>query len=159
MNILYKIVVLLTRNLTKLGLHFSVFSTIFYAFSMLQQNWNYYLRSTLYQGPWNFSIPYIYALDLQKWPWKDQKCCNVALGHGEAAGSPESGGSSGVLGRGNVREEGELTGDRFATGVSTITPTTSAADGGGRRWPLRLGVRRGSTESAATHEGLSSCGV
>jgi hypothetical protein len=90
MNILYKIVVLLTRNLTKLGLHFSVFSTIFYAFSMLQQNWNYYLRSTLYQGPWNFSIPYIYALDLQNDPGKIKSAAMwpLAMGRRRARRNP-----------------------------------------------------------------------
>jgi hypothetical protein len=60
------------------------------------------------------------------------------------------------LAGGGVREEGELTEDRFVAGVWAITPAVSAGDGGGRRRPLCLGVRRGSTESGATRDALSS---
>jgi hypothetical protein len=82
--------VFFTRNPTKLGLHFSDFSMIFYAFYKILQNSIIIQDSNFQLSPWKFSKTHTYAHAWHLRPWKDQKCCNVALGHGEAAGLPES---------------------------------------------------------------------
>jgi hypothetical protein len=51
-----KVVVLFTTNLTKLSLHFSEFSTIFYAlYKFLQKEYTVEV-STLRTDPWKFEI-------------------------------------------------------------------------------------------------------
>jgi hypothetical protein len=68
-------------NPTKLSMHFSEFSTIFYVFYKFQQNG--------------------YTIDvstLRTDPWKDSPLCNVALGHGRRRGRPNSGDSGEGIG-------------------------------------------------------------
>jgi hypothetical protein len=60
-----KVVVFFTKNPTKLSLHFSEFSTIFYAFYKFQQFANTIGDTVLRWGP-----------------WKEMGARNVALGHG-----------------------------------------------------------------------------
>jgi hypothetical protein len=45
-------------NPTKLGLHFSVFFMIFYAFYKFQPNCFTIEDATFHRGPWEFRFPY-----------------------------------------------------------------------------------------------------
>jgi hypothetical protein len=56
------------QNPTKLCLHFSVFSSIFYEFSKFQQNCFTIEVSTLHRGPWTFLQIHNHALCSHKTP-------------------------------------------------------------------------------------------
>jgi hypothetical protein len=95
--------VFFTRSLKKLSLHFSDFSTIFYAFYKIQQNGFTIWDKVLHRGPWNFLKHHKYATGSPKSPWKDLKPHNVALGGGAGAADRNSGEAGGALGRVGTR--------------------------------------------------------
>jgi hypothetical protein len=66
-----KVVLFFTSNPTKLGLHFSDFSMMFYEFYKIQQNGNTIEETDLRGGPWKFPCSQTYALGLQHSPWKE----------------------------------------------------------------------------------------
>jgi hypothetical protein len=75
-----KVVVIFTRNPTKLGSHFFEFSTIFYGFSKDQQN-SYTIEVTaLLPSPWKELKSYKKVVALHSGPWKDSLARNWALG-------------------------------------------------------------------------------
>jgi hypothetical protein len=59
-----KVVAFFTTNPKKLGLHFSEFSTIFYAIYKILQNSNTIGDSHLHRGPWKVLDSYEYVLAL-----------------------------------------------------------------------------------------------
>jgi hypothetical protein len=67
-------------NPTKLVLHFSDFSVIFYAIYKIQQKHLYYLRIVLQQGPWRFLFSYRNALALRISPREERGPRNAAPG-------------------------------------------------------------------------------
>jgi hypothetical protein len=95
-----KVVLFFTANPTKLVLHFSGFSTIFYAIYKNQQNALHYLRFVLQQGPWKVLNSYICALALQKDPQEDFSPRNRVPGRRPAAVRPNFGESPAERGRG-----------------------------------------------------------
>jgi hypothetical protein len=78
-------------NPTKLGLHFSDFSKIFYKIYKNQPNALYYLRITLHRGPWEVSDSHEYAPGLRKFPWKEWGARNWVPRHGRRRLWPKSG--------------------------------------------------------------------
>jgi hypothetical protein len=86
----------------KLGLHFSEFSTIFYAIYKILQNSNTIGDPLLHRGPWNFSAIHKYALGSHLGPWNYSRPRNWVPGTNGGDGSPESGGAGGVFGLGKV---------------------------------------------------------
>jgi hypothetical protein len=84
-------VVFFTSNPTKLDLHFSDFSKIFYAIYKKQPNALYYLRIPSHAGPWKVSDSREYAPGLRKSPWKDLEAHNWVPRHGRRRLGPKSG--------------------------------------------------------------------
>jgi hypothetical protein len=72
--------VFFTRRPTKLGLHFSDFSMIFYGFYKNQENCFTIEVFCFQPGPWKFPCPHTYALGLQHRPRKETNLCNGVLG-------------------------------------------------------------------------------
>jgi hypothetical protein len=73
-------------NPTKLSLHFSEFSTMFYAIYKILQNGNNIGDPLLHRGPWKGSGSYKYTLTLRINPQKELRSCNVVLGAVAGAG-------------------------------------------------------------------------
>jgi hypothetical protein len=73
-------------NPTKVILHFSEFSTIFYAIYKILQNINTIGDPLLHRGPWKGSGSYKYAPGLRLDPQKDSRSCNLVLGAAGGAG-------------------------------------------------------------------------
>jgi hypothetical protein len=105
---------------TKLSLHFSEFSTIFYVFYMFQKIGNTIEVPTLRTDPWKDSAPY-----------------NVALGHGRRRGRPNSGDSGEGIGR-------EIVGRGARAHLGLICAGVGCREAGGER-----GRRRGPVAAAA----------
>jgi hypothetical protein len=83
-----KVVVLVTKNLAKLSLQFSKFSTIFLRFYKFQL-FAYTSEDTLlHRGPYKDRKRYNHASGLQKNPQKEIGTRNVALGHGGGVAQP-----------------------------------------------------------------------
>jgi hypothetical protein len=77
-----KVVVFFTANPTKLGLHFYLFSTIFYEYYNIQPKAKNFTRISLHRGPWKFLQIHNNVLTLHLRPWTDQNLCNWVYGHG-----------------------------------------------------------------------------
>jgi hypothetical protein len=97
-----KFVGFFTSNPTKLGSHFSGFSTIFCGFYKNQQLTQHYSRITLQPGPWKFFKSYRYAPGFCLRPKEGCRPYNVAPGHGRRRGWPKSSGSDDGVGWGRV---------------------------------------------------------
>jgi hypothetical protein len=63
-----KVVEFFTTNPTKLSLHFSEFSTIFYGIYKIQPKVKHYLRTNFHRGPWKFLQIHNHTLTLHKTP-------------------------------------------------------------------------------------------
>jgi hypothetical protein len=92
--------VFFTTNPTKLSLHFSEFSTIFYAFYKIQPKVEHYLRSIFHRGPWKTFQTYTQASGSRKTPWKELAACNWVPGHGCRRRRPKFRCSGAGIGRG-----------------------------------------------------------
>jgi hypothetical protein len=114
-----KVVVLFSRSPTKLGLHFSKFSTIFYGFYKNQQNTYTIWDSLLRPGPWQFwfltKIPSVHT----KHPEKKEGDAIGSSGHGGGGSGQNSGEELAREGRGRVEDGPGLTTGRFVVEVGT----------------------------------------
>jgi hypothetical protein len=81
---------------------FFEFSTIFYGFSKIQQNWVHYLRFTITDRTMEVLILHKNTLSSHKTYRKDSGPCNVALGHGGRLLRPKFRWPAGVPGWGSV---------------------------------------------------------
>jgi hypothetical protein len=100
-------------NPTKLGLHFSDFSTVFYEFSKIQPNCFTIEVSTLHRGPWIFLQIHNHALRSHKTPWKERGRCNVVLGMEGGAARRNWAAPAAPLAGEEVGEDDGLTSNRF----------------------------------------------
>jgi hypothetical protein len=91
-----------TTNPTKLSLHFSKFSTIFYTIYKILQNSSTIWDSLLPQGPWKGSGSYKYTLTLRVSPQKELRSRNVVLGAAAGAGGEIPASSGGGVGQGRA---------------------------------------------------------
>jgi hypothetical protein len=97
-----KVVVLFTTNLTKLSLHFSEFSTIFYAFYKFLQKEYTIKVSTLQTDPWKFEILTGVPSALRLGPHEELGPSNVAHGRWPARFGLNSGEGSSEFGWGRA---------------------------------------------------------
>jgi hypothetical protein len=141
------------------------FFGFFYDFIWILQysaNHIYYLRMKLRSGPLNFPLLHIYALGLQKQPWKDQGTRNWVPGAGRRWPLTDSGEEAvGVSGE-RVGEALWLTNGLICTGFVDRARRRRARGGAGQRRPLELrlwwkGVAPAHTGGTGGCKGL--CGV
>jgi hypothetical protein len=120
-------------NPTKLVLHFSDFSVIFYAIYNIQQKHLYYLRIVLQQGPWRFLFSYRSALALRISPREEGGLAMRPLGGRPARLRPNSGRAGGGAGRGRAGEVHKVAREPMGVRIWAQRRPARQLGGGGRR--------------------------
>jgi hypothetical protein len=135
-----KVVGFFTTNPTKLSLHFSESSTIFYVFYKIRPKVKHYLRIKFHRGPWNFlaftdipstlTIRPLQVLQSHHWGPRRRRSSPPARRQPDLAGV-------------RSRVQGMLTLERLEGSAGAVT--TPASLPGGARWQ-RLKDRYGEPE-------------
>jgi hypothetical protein len=150
-----KVVVLFTRSPTKLGLHLSDFSMIFYTFSKNQQTGNTIWETALNGSPWK--VFRFTSITLFR-RWAPRNNWEFAIGSSEATGGGPTKilASSRVLaaekGRGSARVSPRV---RFAPELEVGVAPTCGLDSTRRCTALRACPLRGRHSARATRGGMS----